>query len=96
MDSTADILNRLRMGKDDLQRRFPIQRLALFGSYARGEQTEESDVDILVEVDPSIGLRFVRLADEIEQMVGRRTEVVSRRALKDRSWNHIRPDLIDV
>ena len=36
-----------------------VTRLVLFGSCARGQQTETSDEDILVEVDPSIGLRFV-------------------------------------
>lgn len=40
--------------------------MGLFGSYATGDATEQSDVDILVDVDPSIGLRFVTLAETIE------------------------------
>lgn len=76
--------------------RFKLRRLALFGSYARAEQTETSDVDILVDVDPSIGIEFVTLADEIEELLGLPVELVSHRSLSPRSWKHIEPDLIDV
>ena len=44
-----------------------MRTLALFGSYARNQQTEKSDVDMLVEVDRSIGLGFVSLTDELER-----------------------------
>jgi len=79
-----------------LQQEFPLRRLALFGSWARNEQTENSDVDLLVEVDPSIGLRFVTLAERLEAAVGRRADVVSRRAVKPSLWIRIEPELIDA
>jgi hypothetical protein len=79
-----------------LAREFGITRLALFGSYARADQREDSDVDVLVEVAPSIGLRFVDLADRIEALVGIRSDVVSRRALAPRQRTHIEPELVDV
>ena len=53
-DPRENILERLRTIKPALQQEFPLRRMALFGSWARNEQTETSDVDILVEVDPSI------------------------------------------
>ena len=61
MPSRDDILAKLREQRDILSRRYPIHRLALFGSRARGEAHENSDIDVLVEVDPSIGLRFVEV-----------------------------------
>ncbi|RME23461.1 MAG: nucleotidyltransferase [Deltaproteobacteria bacterium] len=96
MKTLDEIINKLAEAKPDLARRFGVRRLAVFGSYARGEQQEDSDVDILVEVDPSIGLRFVDLAEEIEAMLGMRTELVSHRAIKQRHWEVIEKDLIDV
>jgi hypothetical protein len=45
-----------------MQKRFGITRLALYGSTARGEQSEQSDVDILVELSWPLGLEFVELA----------------------------------
>jgi hypothetical protein len=52
--------------------------------------------DILVEIEPGIGLNFVELAERIEDALGVRTEVVSYRAIKPRYWQVIEEDLVDV
>ena len=51
MKSREEVMTILRRARHDHQARFPITRMALFGSYARGDQHENSDVDILVDVD---------------------------------------------
>ena len=86
----------LRRIKPRLQGRYPLSRLALFGSTARDEAGESSDIDVLVEVDPSIGLRFVDLAAEIEDALGRPADVVSRRAIDHARWEAIQPELADA
>jgi predicted nucleotidyltransferase len=96
MKTKEEVLRILQREKPDLVRDYGVKRLALFGSYARNDQSEDSDVDILVEVDPSIGLGFVELAERIEEALGVRAEVVSRRAIKPRYWEVIKEDLIDV
>ncbi len=100
MPSREDILATLREQREILSRRYPIQRLALFGSWARREADENSDVDVLVdvlvEVDPSIGLRFVELAEELERALGQPVDLVSRRAIKPSYWAKIEPELIDA
>jgi len=96
MKTAAEILAILQDRKPGLERRFKVRRLALFGSYARGEQRDNSDIDILVDVDPSIGLDFVTLAEQLESDLGSRVDLVSSRAVKPRNWAHIEPDLIDV
>lgn len=48
----------------------PIPRLGVFGSYARGEATENSDIDVAVELNGPMGLNFVAMADEIEGLFG--------------------------
>ena len=55
-----------------------------------------SDVDILVDVDPSIGLDFVTLADRIEQLLGLPVDLVSSRAVKPAYRREIEPELIYV
>ena len=87
MASSEEILATLREQRLVLSRRYPIQRMALFGSWARGDAREDSDVDVMVEVDPSIGLRFVDLGEELEKALGRRVDLVSRRAIKPRAWD---------
>ena len=96
MKSTKEIIQILERAKPELAREFGVTRLAVFGSYSRGEQHAGSDVDILVEVAPSIGLRFVDLAERIEALLGVRTEVISRRAIPPRHWALIEKDLLDV
>jgi predicted nucleotidyltransferase len=98
MPPTAEtIVHHLRRAKPALQAEFPLTRLALFGSYARGTAIpNESDVDILVEVEPSIGLGFVTLAERLEELLGQRVDLVSRRALKPSLWKQIEPELIDA
>ena len=96
MKTTQKIVDILERAKPELARDFGITRIAIFGSYARGEQGMDSDVDVMVEVPASIGLRFVDLADRIEALIGLRAEVVSRRAISERNWAVIEKDLLDV
>ena len=96
MKTREEILAGMGAAKAELQRRFLVRSLALFGSYARNQQTEQSDVDILVEVDPSIGLGFVTLAEELERRLQERVDLVSSRAVKPSRRRLIEPDLIYV
>ena len=96
MNPRQHILERLRTIKPALQQEFPLRRMALFGSWARNEQTESSDVDILVDVDPSIGVRFVTLAERLESLLDQHVDLVSRRAVKPDLLKQIEAELIDV
>lgn len=86
----------MSQNKHQLESSFKVYRMALFGSYARGDQQSDSDVDILVEIDPSVGLEFVTLAEQIEQLLELPVELVSRRAIKPNKWKYIEQDLIYV
>lgn len=96
MITKEEILKTLTKDKPDLQKQFKVRSLALFGSYARGDQQADSDVDILVEVDPSIGLEFVTLAERIEKLLGVSVDLVSSRAITPKAWKFIEPELIYV
>ncbi len=97
MPKTKDeILSVLKARKPELEQVFPLKRMALFGSWFRGEAKEKSDVDILVDVDPTIGLGFVTLAERLEELLGMPVDLISRRAIKPSLWKQIEPELIDV
>ena len=96
MITKEEILRMLAKDKPELQRQFKVSKMALFGSYARGDQQEGSDVDILVEVDPSIGLEFVTLAERIEKLLGVPVDLVSSRAINSRAMKYIEPELVYV
>jgi uncharacterized protein len=91
-----DLIRELGEAKSILEKRFKVKRLALFGSWARGDQGPSSDIDVLVDVDPSVGLDFVTLADTLEQLLGARVDVVSSRAISPRHWKYIQDELVYV
>lgn len=70
--------------------------MALFGSYARNEQTDTSDVDIMVEFDGKIGIKFIDLANEIEKSLGLKVDLVSKKGIKEQYLKTIQSDLIYV
>lgn len=96
MKSKEEILKRLHDCKMKLAIRYKIAKIGLFGSYARGDQTDDSDVDVFVDVDASIGLEFVSLAEEIEKDIGLPVDVISSRAIHPRYRQSIEAELIYV
>ena len=63
----------------------PVERAWLFGSFARGEETEDSDIDLLVDLDhtQTVGLRFFGMWSELEQLLGRKVDLVTESGLAD-------------
>ena len=96
MITKEEILRTLARDKPELQKQFKVGKMALFGSYARGDQKPDSDVDILVEVDPSIGLNFVTLAERIEKLLGVAVDLVSTRAVSPKAMKLIETELVYV
>ncbi len=78
-----DIQQKLQAQKSRLQREYNVARIGVFGSFARGDQTQKSDIDILVELTEPIGLfQFVGLEHQLEELLGRDVDLVTPRALK--------------
>jgi hypothetical protein len=56
---------------------FGVRRIGLFGSYARNEQGETSDIDLLAEFDTTPGLKFIELTEYLESLFGRSVDVLT-------------------
>ena len=69
MRTLQEIKFTLSNNKQRLFAKYPIQSMAIFGSYSRREQNDNSDLDILVEFKDKIGIRFIDLAEEIESII---------------------------
>lgn len=96
MLTLQNILQILRQHKPELQRKYPIGRVGVFGSYARGEATDTSDIDITVEITGPMGLNFVDMADEIEALFGIKTDVVPERSIKPKYLPYVQKDIVYV
>ncbi|MDZ7719842.1 MAG: nucleotidyltransferase family protein [Balneolaceae bacterium] len=96
MNQKDDILRILSKNKDTLYSKYPIKSLAIFGSVAREEENDESDVDVLVEFNDNIGIKFIDLADEIESLLNRHVDLVSKKAVKPKYYETIKDEIIYV
>jgi len=97
MQTLAQIQQTLRSHQLEFRHKYGVERLAIFGSYARNEQTENSDIDILVELGQQLlGMRYLELAAELETILQHKVDIVSRRAIKQQYFQAIEQDLIYV
>lgn len=94
MDTFLDIKTKLQDQKKELFEKYPIKTLAIFGSYARNEQKEASDLDLMVEFHSRVGSEFIELADELEEILGIKVDLVSKKGIKERYFERIKVELI--
>ena len=80
----------------DLAKEFPIASLQVFGSYARDEQTPQSDVDLLVTFSRPTGFGFMHLADRLEALLGKRVDLLAADGIKPNRRDSILASLIHV
>ncbi len=77
------ILEKLKENLAILRRDFNVSKIGVFGSVARGQESDESDIDILVEFSEPIGLfRFMELEKLLTSLLGRKVDLVTKDALK--------------
>ncbi len=82
---------------DTLRRRYGITELSLFGSVARDEATETSDVDVLVSFARAPSLTVVMdLKFELEELLGTRVDLVTRSGLRERARAHVEREALRV
>ena len=97
MKNLNEIRQVLAGQKKSLCERYQITELGVFGSYARGEQTETSDVDILVdyEVAPTF-VMLVELRDYLSEVFGLKVDIVTKNGLKSRIRDRVLAEAIYV
>ena len=78
----SDIENKLKALKPILSTRFYVDKIGYFGSFSRNEQTDKSDIDILVSFNKPIGWAFFDLQELLETELKIKVDLVSIRALK--------------
>lgn len=95
--STDEIRARLAALLPDLRARYTVRSLSIYGSYARGEQTAESDLDLLVEFEKTPDLyAFVGLGLDLEEALGVEVDLATRSMLKPRIAPSVLNDLRPV
>jgi len=98
MKTIEEIRSILNAQKQVLYERYGVRKIAVFGSYARGESTPTSDLDLLVDLEKPLGLKFFELWDYLEQVLGMRVDLATPNALRRKPllWESVKDELVYV
>ena len=95
MKTKEEILKTLSKELPKLKDQFNVKKIGLFGSYARNEQQEKSDIDLLIDFEPAIDyFKLIELEDHLSKNLGAKVEVVTPGALKDIIKPYVMRDLV--
>lgn len=72
-----DVIDILRKELPYFVSEYGVKKIGLFGSYAKGIPAEGSDVDILVEFERPIGLKFIEFAEYLEKLLGSKADILT-------------------
>ncbi len=89
MITKNEILTKLKELKPILYQNYSVKEIGLFGSFSEGDFTEESDIDILVELEKPIGWKFFSLELYLEQIFKRKIDLITKNALKNQIKDNI-------
>lgn len=90
-----EVKQQLLQIKPRLQQVYRVTELGIFGSYARQEQTEASDVDVLIDYDRAPTLfKLVELREDLSKVLGMKVDVVTKNGLKPRIRERVLSEVI--
>ena len=85
MGSALKVIDILRSHEQEIKERFCVKRIGLFGSFVRGDETETSDIDILVEFEDPTFRNLMNLAFFLEDLFGRRVDLLTPEGISHRN-----------
>jgi len=82
--------------KPQLYTKYAVSSIGLFGSIVRDDFNENSDIDIIVDFDKPIGIEFITLAEELEQKLNWKVDLVSRGGIKPKQFAVIEHQIVYI
>lgn len=77
-----DVIAILKREQPLLKKKFGVKKIAIFGSFADNTASEDSDVDILLELEKPLGLKFIHLTDYLDARLGRKTDILTKAGIE--------------
>ncbi|UBF29407.1 nucleotidyltransferase family protein [Kovacikia minuta CCNUW1] len=97
MKTLEELKQILSQNKPLLREHYRVTQLGIFGSYARGEQTADSDIDVLIDYEQAPTLfMLVELRDYLSNLTGMRVDVVSKNGLKPRIRKRVLSEVVHL
>ena len=95
MRTKEQIINLLREKYSYLVAEYGVKKLGIFGSYAKGLPSEASDVDLIVEFEHPIGLKFIDFVEYLERLLGCKVDVLTPAGLQGIRVCHVAQDIME-
>jgi predicted nucleotidyltransferase len=92
----STIQDELRQIKPQLSAKYHLNSIGLFGSVVRTDFTPASDIDIVVDFAQPIGIEFIDLAEELEKLLNRKVDLVSKAGIRPQYYRAIEPEILYV
>ena len=96
MKELATIKQIIKELQPELEKKFHVSSIGVFGSVARNDSSENSDVDIIVDFSQPIGIEFIDLADLLEEKFHEQVDLVSKKGIKPQYFSSIENEIVYV
>ncbi len=100
MSELDEVIEKIKSNYPYLASEFGIKRIGIFGSVAKQLDSDKSDIDLIVELERPIGLKFVDLAEYMEKLFGRKVDILTKDGVRNirvkRVLEKIKKDIIYV
>ena len=99
MKTFEQIKSTLAKHKEELRLKYKIKEIGIFGSYVKGEQKKQSDIDILVEFEETADLSlldFIGIENYLSDFLGIKVDLVEKHTLKPRIGKHVLEEVVRI
>jgi len=80
----------------DILKKHGVKKAGIFGSYARGEEKDDSDIDILIQPTKNMGIEFIEIKLELEDKLGKKVDLVSYKGINLHLKKYILKDEVKI
>ena len=93
MSYLDEVIGKIKSQYPYLSSEFGIKRIGVFGSVAKQTDRDQSDIDLLVEFDRPIGLKFMSLAEYMEKLFGRKVDILTKDGIRNIRVKRVSTDI---
>lgn len=88
-----EIIRLIKENYNILNSEYDVSRIGIFGSATKGSLREDSDLDLVVEFKKPIGFKFIRLAEYLEQLFGKKVDLLTKDGIKNIRVKEVAADI---
>jgi len=93
MSYIDEIIEKIKSNYPYLSSEFGVKKIGIFGSVAKDTHDEASDIDVVVEFEKPIGLKFIMLAEYMENLLGRKVDVLTKEGIRNIRVQNVSSDI---